>query len=104
MQHFLFCLASSPAFSDAFLYSGGSFTTIAPGSTFSSATGINTDGQIVGAFMTDGSGGNGTPFGFLYNNGNYTTIAPAGSVYSWATGINTDGPDRRLVRNGRWPP
>jgi len=41
--------------------------------------------------MTNGSGGNGTPFGFLYNNGNYTTLAPSGSIASWATGINTEG-------------
>src|SRR5215467_7975417 len=55
-----------PAPSDGFLYSGGSFTTIAvPGAISTGASGINNSGEIVGGY-TDSTGTHGflaTPTG-----------------------------------------
>ena len=64
-----------------FLYSGGSYTTIAPpGSStgFAAAVDINASGKIVGSYSP--TNGSGPTFGFLYSGGSYTTITPPGSA------------------------
>ena len=62
-------------------------TTLAlPGSTVTSATGINDVGQIVGYFV-DAMGYH----GFLYTGGSFSTLDVPGSTVTFATGINDVG-------------
>ena len=49
-----------------------------PGSTYTIANSINSNGQIVGLYYDS----NHVEHGFLDNNGVYTTIDPPGSVYT----------------------
>jgi uncharacterized membrane protein len=75
----------------SFLYSGGTFTTIAvPGASITSVTGINNAGQIVGEYSANLY----TAYGFLDNGGTYTTLpaTPTGMGQIVApTGINNAG-------------
>ena len=90
-----------------------SFTTInAPGAAFTSATGINNTGQIVGSydvsyenpelFNTDFAS-----FAFVYTNGHFTTLmdpqfaAPFPYAETFANGINDAG---QIVGNGNKDP
>ena len=57
-----------------------------PGSTSTTARGINNLGQIVGSFV-DSSG----THAFLFNNGRFSTIDVPGSTWTIATGINNIG-------------
>jgi probable HAF family extracellular repeat protein len=69
---------------------GGRYTVVdPPGSTFSSAAGINDAGQVVGYF-TDGSN---KYHGFVYRSGTYATLDPPGATGSFtlANGINSSG-------------
>jgi probable HAF family extracellular repeat protein len=75
-------IAAPLVFADSY-----SFTTIdVPGSTTTSASGINASGEIVGTY-TDSSG---NQHGFEYTNGTYTTINGPGS-YTQVNGINNSG-------------
>jgi probable HAF family extracellular repeat protein len=76
-----------------FLYSGGTFTTLADpdaGSNTTLAWGINASGQVVGQWT--GAGGT---HGFLYSggsNGTYTTLNdPSATIQTIARGINDTG-------------
>ena len=70
-----------------FLYSGGSFATIAvPGNTITVPYGINNSGQIVGSFF-DSFG----EHGFLYRDGVFTTIDYPGTAATMVQGINNSG-------------
>jgi hypothetical protein len=65
------------------------FTTIhVPGSTYTTATGINDSGQIVGFYYV---GSSNTTHSFLLSGGIYTTIDVPGSTYTQAYGINDSG-------------
>lgn len=82
----------------AFLYSGGTFTTIDDPNdpTSSEALGINNSGQIVGAYLLDSPEGGHTFEGahsFLYGGGVFTTLDyPATGVdHTTATRINSSG-------------
>jgi hypothetical protein len=71
-----------------YLYSGGTFITIGvPGATFTSVSGINDAGQIVGSYET----GEGEPKGFVDNGGVFTTISAPGATILSANGINDAG-------------
>ena len=64
-----------------------SFTTIdVPGGFFTSATGVNDSGEIVGSFA-DNTGN----FGFLYKGGTFATLSPPGALQSDAVDINNAG-------------
>jgi probable HAF family extracellular repeat protein len=71
------------------LFDQGIYSTIdVPGSTSTSASGINNSGQIVGSYDVAG------PYnshGFLLDSGNYTTLDVPGSTGTYATGINKTG-------------
>src|SRR5262249_45790461 len=75
---------------DGFLYSGGTYTTLAdPVATFTQALGINNAGQIVGVYA---AGIGNTPHGFLLSGGTYTTIDdPSATNITEAFGINDRG-------------
>jgi uncharacterized membrane protein len=83
----------SPAYSESgFVYSGGSYTTIAPPDSLNArASGINDSGQIVGSYSNNGSIFGGNSSGYLYSGGIYTTIAPPGSTNTFAYSINNSG-------------
>ncbi len=72
----------SPVAAEAFAFS----SIEVPGSTSTTARGINNLGQIVGSFV-DGSG----THAFLFNNGKFSTIDVPGSRGAVATGINNSG-------------
>ena len=64
------------------------FTTLdVPGSTRTTARGINASGQIVGDYFDAG----GKDHGFLLRRGSYTTLDPPGSIETEAEGINASG-------------
>jgi TolB-like protein/DNA-binding SARP family transcriptional activator len=68
-----------------YLYSGGTFTALAPpGSMGSSAHGVNNHGIVVGSYA-DAAG---TRHGFQYVAGHYTTIDVPGSTSTSAMGVN----------------
>ncbi|MBV9508390.1 MAG: hypothetical protein JO323_25660 [Acidobacteriia bacterium] len=75
-----------PSSSSGFLYSGGSFTTIAdPDQVLYPSTvvyGINDSGQIVGASSSRS---------FIYSNGSFTTFEVPGSEFTTPFGINDNG-------------
>ena len=74
----------------AFLYSGGVMTDLGtlPGGTYSCATGINNNGQIVGYSNT----ASGPIHAFLYSGGKMTDLGTLpGGDNSEATGINDSG-------------
>ena len=63
------------------------FTTIdVPGGTFTSPSGVNDTGVIVGSF-TDDTGSH----GFLYKGGTFATLGPPGASQSYAASINNAG-------------
>lgn len=67
-----------------FLYSGGTFQTIAcPGMSTTAATGINDFGVIVG-YCSSSS----VQQGFVYQNGTFTYLVYPASTGNWAFGIN----------------
>jgi probable HAF family extracellular repeat protein len=71
------------------LPSGYNFITLdVPGSTFSTATGINNVGQIVGQYFSEADG---RTHGFLLSGGSYTTLDVPGSTGTVASGINDSG-------------
>jgi probable HAF family extracellular repeat protein len=74
-----------------FLYTAGTFTTIAvSGARVTLPYGINDSGQIVGAYSDPTAGGH----GFLYTAGSFTTIDaidPCPSCFTHARGINDNG-------------
>jgi probable HAF family extracellular repeat protein len=59
-----------------------------PGSTNTVTQSINSSGQIVGSYSSDGGQ---TGHAFLDNNGVYTTIDPPGSTGAGASDINSLG-------------
>ena len=72
-----------PGVSHGFLLSGGIFTTIDfPGSTYTTADGINNSGQIVGSYQSAG-----VLHGYLLSGGVFTTI----DLSQGALGINDSG-------------
>jgi probable HAF family extracellular repeat protein len=74
---------------EGFLYSGGSFTPLAPPNSYdSAASGINNAGQIVGGFA---NASNTKWAGFLYSGGSYSVINVPGSTSTTASGINNAG-------------
>ena len=58
-----------------------------PGSTFTSALGINNDGAVVGRFVDSA----GKSHGYLLKDGNFTTIDYPGAVWTNTLGINSQG-------------
>lgn len=58
-----------------------------PGSTWTEASGINDQGQVVGTY-TDTAG---IAHGFVYHNGTYTTVDYPGMAHNYAFGINDAG-------------
>jgi len=65
----------------------GTFTTIdVPGALFTSASGINNDGQVVGFYITDDE--EGESHGFLLDEGTFTTIDVPDGESTIAWGIN----------------
>jgi probable HAF family extracellular repeat protein len=77
-----------PSGVNGFLYSGGTYTTIAPpaGVDITLVRSINDSGQIVGYIV-----GTGTNVGFLYSGGSYTIINVPGSTFTAAIDINNSG-------------
>jgi hypothetical protein len=57
-----------------------------PGAIYTTASGINDSGTIVGRYG-DGTGGH----GFVDDNGTFTTVDVPGATYSTASGINDSG-------------
>ncbi len=75
-------------YAQGFLYANGSFTAIEPpGATFTTPSGINSRGEIVGTYSTDISHGQ----GFLDINGRFTTVDAPGATNTSLTGINDRG-------------
>jgi len=68
-----------------FLFSGGSFLTIVPGTNTSNIT-INDSGQIAGSFYNSAN-----EHGFLFSGGTYTTIDVPGARDTYVTAINNSG-------------
>ena len=58
-----------------------------PGATSTSASGINADGAVVGAYVDSAS----KQHGFLLSGGNFTSIDYAGAIATDARGINDQG-------------
>ena len=71
----------------AFLYANGVFQSLFPNTVNSTASGINSSGQVVG-YSTDSAG---NTYAFLYNNGSVTNLGTLGGTYSDAYGINSLG-------------
>ena len=71
----------------AFLYANGVFQSLFPNTVNSTASGINSSGQVVG-YSTDSAG---NTYAFLYNNGSVTNLGTLGGTYSEAYGINSLG-------------
>ena len=73
----------------AFLYSGGSYTSISfPGAIATDGSDINDSSEIVGGYeMTRET----ALLSFLYSGGSYTTIDVPGSTDTFASGINDTG-------------
>jgi len=74
-----------------FLYQGGNYTTLPNATTttqYTSPTGINDRGEIVGIYSDANNGG-----GFLYQKGNYTTLIDPSAVTGTTNpvGINNKG-------------
>ena len=70
-----------------FKWSGGQFTTIdPPGSTATSPTGINPQGEISGVYNIAGS-----THGFLLSEGEFTTLDVPGSEYTNTTALTAHG-------------
>jgi uncharacterized membrane protein len=68
-----------------FLLSDGQYTTLdVPNASDTEAYGINSSGQIVGAY-------DGGAFGFLLSGGHYTTLSNTNGIFSNANGINASG-------------
>jgi probable HAF family extracellular repeat protein len=82
---------SGSATGNGFLYSSGTYTTIAfPGAAQTQIQGINDSGQIVGTYSTN----SGPPYnvrGFVYSNGTYATLNYPSATVSQAFGINNEG-------------
>jgi probable HAF family extracellular repeat protein len=73
---------------DGFLYSGGTFTSIAvPGAEITEAWGINDTGQIVGDYEDSTL----SIQGYLYSDGKFTNIEFPGATSTSARGINDAG-------------
>ncbi len=71
-----------------FLYDGKTFTTLDfPKAIVTGANGINSSGEIVGAFW----GNDQIPHGFLYTNGTFTQLDCPNSSATYASGINASG-------------
>jgi len=71
-----------------FLYSSGSYTTLAILGATVAAQQINNSGQIVGEYAASSSS---QLNGYLYANGGYIALAPPNSAFSLALGINESG-------------
>src|SRR5271156_3171721 len=75
-------------FTSGFLFSGGTYTAIAPPpGAYTNAFGVNDLKQVVGNYRD----GTGVTHGFLFSGGAYTTFDPPGSVSTEADGINDAG-------------
>ena len=57
-----------------------------PGATLTRATGLNSEGQIVGRYVAGGAF-----HGFLLRQGTYSSIDVPGASYTIAHGINAEG-------------
>lgn len=80
-----FVFGSSTA--NAFYYKGTTnYTLTVPGSSYTTLTGINAHGQMVGEY--DDSKGD---HGFLYDGKNFTTLDFPKAVYTVPSGINSSG-------------
>src|SRR5262249_45740708 len=74
---------ANPAYSDSYLYSGGSYSTLSvPDAGTTNAFGINDLGQVVGGYSSHG---------FIYSNGSYTTFDVPGATATTLLGINDLG-------------
>jgi len=81
--------AAGNAATHAFLYSNGAMSDLGTlGGAGSWASGINSNGQVVGYSAT---AGNAATHAFLYSNGAMSDLGTLGGVGSWATGINNNG-------------
>lgn len=70
-----------------FVYSGGTYTTLAvPGAVYTQANSINNPGQVAGFYY-----GGGVEAGFIYSGGTYTTLSVTGAEATVAFGINDSG-------------
>ena len=80
---------ASPSYSDAALYNGGGVTDLGvlPGDLSSSATGINSAGQVVGWSSDSRSACR----AFLYSNGTMTDLGKLNGRSTYATAINDGG-------------
>ena len=75
-------------FTSGFLFSGGTYTSIAPPpGAYTNAFGVNNSKQVVGNYRDSA----GVTHGFLFSGGAYTTFDPPGSVSTEADGINDTG-------------
>ena len=75
-----------------------------PGSTYTIAQSINSNGQIVGFYYDSQLTSGQIEHGFLDNNGIYTTIDPPGSIYTDATDINSLGQIVGVYNTASVPP
>ena len=82
------CISTKTGLDEAFVYSGGKFTTVSfPKSNGTQATGINDSGEVVGLYLDSTS----TQHGFLKKGTKYTTIDVKGDTSADAYGINNAG-------------
>jgi len=78
--------------SHSFLYSDGSYTTLAvPAAISTTATQINNAGQILGTYSTSAGNSPSSTLSFMYSNGTYTSIAVPGATSTTAYQINDAG-------------
>jgi probable HAF family extracellular repeat protein len=84
----------------AFPYTNGRMEDLGtlPGTSGSSAFGINDHGQICGISTTTDVNGNPLELAFIYANGHMQDLAPIGSFTSWAIDINNRGVIAGFIR------
>src|SRR5207245_933989 len=77
-----------------FTYSNGVLSTINDpgGNSFTTVTGVNASGELVGSYSPTISSSGKSPQGFTYNNGTFTNFGdPSSSFGTYANAINVTG-------------
>lgn len=78
---------NDPSCIHSFVWKGGTFIQLdVPGGVGTDATDINSRGDVVGVYRSDGY-----QHGFLFSQGQYQSLQFPGSSWTWVTGINDHG-------------